>query len=172
MSETNGNVSCTTYRGSTEKADYRCNICGHEWSTRPDHFKDRQLYQCPACNGTRIKRTFSVIEKQEDDDEAGTNEKEVRIASNHENSGIKTIRKNEREKVIDSLVLSFIKDNNGSFSKQELFKKLVEIKGMEVTITKNSIINSVSRLEEKSYVVVSSGKIFITEKGIISINKQ
>lgn len=172
MSETNGKVSCTTYRGSTEKADYRCNICGHEWSTRPDHFKDRQLYQCPACNGTRIKRTFSVIEKQEDDDEAGTNEKEVRIASNHENSGIKTIRKNEREKVIDSLVLSFIKDNNGSFSKQELFKKLVEIKGMEATITKNSIINSVSRLEEKSYVVVSSGKIFITEKGIISINKQ
>ena len=172
MSETNGKVSCTTYRGSTEKADYRCNICGREWSTRPDHFKDRQLYQCPACNGTRIKRTFSVIEKQEDDDEAGTNEKEVRIASNHENSGIKTIRKNEREKVIDSLVLSFVKDNNGSFSKQELFKKLVEIKGMEATITKNSIINSVSRLEEKSYVVVSSGKIFITEKGIISINKQ
>lgn len=172
MSETNGKVSCTTYRGSTEKADYRCNICGHEWSTRPDHFKDRQLYQCPACNGTRIKRTFSVIEKQEDDDEAGTNEKEVRIASNHENSGIKTIRKNEREKVIDSLVLSFIKDNNGSFSKQELFKKLVEIKDIEATITKNSIINSVSRLEEKSYAVVSSGKIFITEKGIISINKQ
>ena len=47
--ETNGKIVCITYRGSTEKADYRCCVCGHEWSTRPDHFKDRQLYQCPNC---------------------------------------------------------------------------------------------------------------------------
>lgn len=172
MSETNGKVSCTAYRGSTEKADYHCNVCNHEWSTRPDHFKDRQLYRCPACSGTRIKVTFPVNARQENDDEERTKEKEVHIVSKHENSGIKTIRKNERGKVIDSLVLSFTKDNNGSFSKQDLFKKLVDNKGMEVTITKNSVINSVSRLEEKNYVVVSSGKIFITDEGIKSVSKQ
>ncbi len=170
-SETNGNVSCTAYRGSTEKADYHCNVCGHEWSTRPDHFKDRQLYQCPVCSGTRIKRTFIVTARQEDSDETGAQVKEILIANNHESSGIKTIRKNERERVIDSLVLFFVKNNSGSFSKQELFKKLAQIKGVEATITKNSINNSVSRLEAKKYVVVSSGKIFITDEGTKLINK-
>ena len=172
MSETNGKISCTTYRGSTEKADYHCNVCDHEWSTRPDHFKDRQLYQCPACSGTRIKRTFPINARQENDDEERTKEKEVHIVSKHEDSGIKTIRKNEREKMIDSLILVFIKDNNGLFSKQELFKRLSDNKGVEANITKNSVINSVSRLEEKNYVVVSSGKIFITDEGIKSVSKQ
>lgn len=47
--ETDGKVMVETYRGSTEKADYRCTVCGYEWSTRPDHFKDRQGYKCPRC---------------------------------------------------------------------------------------------------------------------------
>ena len=74
--------------------------------------------------------------------------------------------------MIDSLILVFIKDNNGMFSKQELFKRLADNKGVEANITKNSVINSVSRLEEKNYAVVSSGKIFITDEGIKSVNKQ
>lgn len=49
-SETDGKVVVETYRGSTEKADYRCAICGHTWSTRPDHFKSRQKYKCPICS--------------------------------------------------------------------------------------------------------------------------
>ena len=49
-SETSGKVIVETYRGSTEKADYRCTICGHTWSTRPDHFKSRQKYKCPICS--------------------------------------------------------------------------------------------------------------------------
>ena len=48
--ETDGKVMVETYRGSTEKADYRCAICGHTWSTRPDHFKSRQKYRCPICS--------------------------------------------------------------------------------------------------------------------------
>ena len=48
-SKTGGKVVVETYRGSTEKADYRCTVCGYEWSTRPDHFKDRQGYKCLRC---------------------------------------------------------------------------------------------------------------------------
>ena len=48
-SETGGIVVVETYRGWTKKADYRCILCGYEWSTRPDHFKDRQGYKCPRC---------------------------------------------------------------------------------------------------------------------------
>ena len=47
--ETNGAIICLNYRGPTEKAYYKCNVCGYEWSTRPDHFKDRQKYLCPKC---------------------------------------------------------------------------------------------------------------------------
>ena len=47
--ETDGKVVVETYRGWTKKADYRCILCGYEWSTRPDHFKDRQGYKCPRC---------------------------------------------------------------------------------------------------------------------------
>lgn len=47
--ETNGRVVVEAYHGSAEKADYRCTVCGHTWSTRPDHFKSRQKYRCPKC---------------------------------------------------------------------------------------------------------------------------
>ena len=161
LAETNGNVSCLIYRGSTEKADYHCNVCGHEWSTRPDHFKDRQMYQCPACSGTRIKRTYVVSNKDSNDEE-----QDAPIIVKHETNGIKTIRKNDRERTIDSLVLFFIKEHNGSFSKQELFKELPKIKGAESIVSKNSVINSVSRLEERNLIVVVSTKLYITEKGI------
>ena len=161
LAETNGNVSCLIYRGSTEKADYHCNVCGHEWSTRPDHFKDRQMYQCPACSGTRIKRTYAVNNKDSNDEE-----QDAPIIVKHETSGIKTIRKNDRERTIDSLVLFFIKEHNGSFSKQELFKELSKIEGADSIVSKNSVINSVSRLEERDLIVVVSTKLYITEKGI------
>ena len=49
--QTAGKIVCTAYRGSTAKADYKCALCGYEWSTRPDHFKDRQLFKCPKCKG-------------------------------------------------------------------------------------------------------------------------
>ena len=49
--ETDGKVRVILYRGATEKADYKCNVCGHTWSTRPDHFKHRQNYRCPICSG-------------------------------------------------------------------------------------------------------------------------
>ncbi len=48
--ETDGKVGVILYRGATEKADYKCNVCGHTWSTRPDHFKHRQNYRCPICS--------------------------------------------------------------------------------------------------------------------------
>lgn len=48
--ENDGKVIVEIYRGSTEKADYRCTLCGHTWSTRPDHFKNRQRYKCPICS--------------------------------------------------------------------------------------------------------------------------
>lgn len=47
--KTDGKVIVEIYRGSTQKADYRCAICGHTWNTRPDHFKSRQKYRCPNC---------------------------------------------------------------------------------------------------------------------------
>ena len=53
--QTNGNISCLVYRGSINKADYKCNKCGYEWSTRPDHLKDRQNYRCPKCGGVNRK---------------------------------------------------------------------------------------------------------------------
>ena len=48
--ETDGKVRVILYRGATEKADYKSNVCGHTWSTRPDHFKHRQNYRCPICS--------------------------------------------------------------------------------------------------------------------------
>ena len=53
--ETNGKIICLIYRGSTKKADYKCNVCGYQWSTRPDHFKDNQNYQCPKCKALKGK---------------------------------------------------------------------------------------------------------------------
>ena len=56
---TNGLINCTIYRGSKEKANYKCNNCGYEWSTRPDFFKDKQKYQCPNCK--RVDKTNNSL---------------------------------------------------------------------------------------------------------------
>lgn len=42
-------IEVLEYINSSTKATYRCKLCGHEWSTRPDHFKSRQHYKCPKC---------------------------------------------------------------------------------------------------------------------------
>jgi hypothetical protein len=43
------NIEILEYVNSTTKAKYKCKLCGYEWSTRPDYFKDRQGYSCPKC---------------------------------------------------------------------------------------------------------------------------
>ena len=50
---TGGDVLCLTYRGAREKTDYKCSICGHEWSMRPDHFKERFRFKCPNCGSKK-----------------------------------------------------------------------------------------------------------------------
>lgn len=50
---TGGDVLCLTYRGAREKTDYKCSICGHEWSMRPDHFKERFHFKCPNCGSKK-----------------------------------------------------------------------------------------------------------------------
>lgn len=47
--KTGGKILVKQYRGGVEKADYECTECGYAWSTRPDHFKDRQRFRCPKC---------------------------------------------------------------------------------------------------------------------------
>ena len=47
--KTGGKILVKQYRGGVEKADYECMECGYAWSTRPDHFKDRQRFRCPKC---------------------------------------------------------------------------------------------------------------------------
>lgn len=42
-------IEVVEYKNATEKAKYKCKLCGNEWSTRPDHFKDRQKFKCPSC---------------------------------------------------------------------------------------------------------------------------
>ena len=49
ISQETSTIEVVEYINSTSKAKYKCNCCGYEWSTRPDHFKDRQNYTCPKC---------------------------------------------------------------------------------------------------------------------------
>ena len=48
--ETNGAIKVLSYNGAKEKAQYKCNVCNHEWLMRPDHFRDRRNYTCPNCS--------------------------------------------------------------------------------------------------------------------------
>lgn len=50
LEQTGGNVIVKKYNGATEKADYKCVLCGNRWSTKPDHFKDHQKFKCPKCH--------------------------------------------------------------------------------------------------------------------------
>ena len=43
------NIEVLEYINASSKAKYKCKNCGNIWSTRPDHFKDRQRYCCPKC---------------------------------------------------------------------------------------------------------------------------
>ena len=46
---TKGQIVCTNYINSQTAATYECQICGHQWSTRPEKFKSRQKHGCPKC---------------------------------------------------------------------------------------------------------------------------
>lgn len=50
---TNGLIVCTDYINSKSNASYRCTVCGHTWSTRPEHFLHRQKHGCPKCKAGR-----------------------------------------------------------------------------------------------------------------------
>lgn len=161
-SATNGNIVCLTYRGSTEKADYQCDVCGYKWSTRPDHFKDRQLFQCPYCK--EPKRTYITKTNNNINLEMASSDLEIQSTeTKHEKSGIKTFRKNEREQNLDLLIMTFIKNNNGYFSKSEIYNELLKTKASDSLISKNSVVNSLSRLEIKGSIIIVSGKVFVAD---------
>ena len=61
-----GKIECLSYRGATKKADYRCVACRYEWSSRPDHLKDRYHYCCPRCSGVRIKSRLDAKNSDKD----------------------------------------------------------------------------------------------------------
>ena len=50
---THGNIICTNYVNCKTNAEYECKVCGHKWSTRPEHFKHRQKHSCPKCKAGR-----------------------------------------------------------------------------------------------------------------------
>jgi len=50
---TGGKVVCINYVNSQTPAEYECQVCGHKWSTRAEHFKHRQKHGCPKCKAGR-----------------------------------------------------------------------------------------------------------------------
>ena len=49
LSKLNQNIKVIEYNGAKKKAEYKCSMCGFEWSCRPDHFLHRYNYKCPKC---------------------------------------------------------------------------------------------------------------------------
>lgn len=92
--------------------------------------------------------------------------------NNHEKAGVKTDLKNERYEMIDSFVLTFIKNNDGVYLKKDLVNSILENEKGNKFISKNSVTNSIVRLEEKHLIIFLSNKIHITTEGIEKINKQ
>lgn len=53
---------CGEYTGNKNKIDFKCNICGYEWKSTPNHIKNGR--GCPECSKKTIinKRALSVDE--------------------------------------------------------------------------------------------------------------
>lgn len=161
LEKSNNTIDVKKYRGSRDKSDYVCLVCGCEWSMRSDHLI-RRNYTCPHCGGYKqreakenanygYKTALTSIEK-----------KLIIATTKIEKPGIKTERKNIRNTAMDVLVLSTINENNGLLTKKQLVNAIC--KGNSL-ISKNSIVNSLSRIDENEEVLIVGDKISISEKG-------
>lgn len=54
-------TSLEEYKGSTTPIKHRCNLCTHEWLTRPQHIL-RKGAQCPVCDLKSRKSTISYVD--------------------------------------------------------------------------------------------------------------
>lgn len=172
--ETNGKIVVLKYKGAKEKTDYRCTVCGYEWSMRSDHFRDRRNYTCPNCSK---QKSMIPVDIKWDDEKITDEQKPIKVIKEEtspssgsttnkkqQNIGIKTIRKEERSDNADLIVLTFIRKNG-----EDVFTTRQLVRAMEKTnieISKNAIINAVSRLLENNYLYLSlDGKLCISIQG-------
>lgn len=165
LEKSNDKIDVEVYRGSKDKSDYVCLVCGYRWSMRSDHLK-RRNFTCPNCvapKQDKVKEGVYGIHYSREGLREDNEKEELVIEKKHEESGIKTERKNIRNNAMDILLLSTIISNNGTLTKKQLIDAISSNNSL---ISKNAIINSLSRIEENEEIIFTDDKISISEKGM------
>ena len=49
ISKQTSTIEVLNYQNLKTKATYKCKLCNHIWSVKPDYFKERQQFKCPNC---------------------------------------------------------------------------------------------------------------------------